>query len=232
MTTAIARPRTFLYMVLDESDSMDKIRHKTISSYNEFLDGQRRVRVDELFVSLVKFADGVTVVYKTVPIAKTTDLKLPQYVPTGMTALYDGIGSAIEEAAKAAGPKDRVLIVILTDGEENRSRYWDKTRLRREVAARRELGNWTFVLLGANVDAMKMGRDIGVDPGNTQNYTVEDVGGALATAGSGVKQYRQSDDLNTKRFFNQPKTWERPEWAAGGEMVDPEDDNVGEEAQN
>ncbi|CAN5679376.1 hypothetical protein BH24ACT15_BH24ACT15_32190 [soil metagenome] len=209
-TRAIARTRTFLYLVLDESQSMEGERRRVISAYNEFLHSQRRQRVDELFVTLLKFNTGVRAVYRALPVESAPTLQPKQYEPSGLTALYDGIRVAIAQADEEAGATDRVLVVVLTDGEDNSSRI-DKRDLRRVMDDRRSRGNWTFVLLGAGVDIDRLAVDLGVSGGNTAS--TEDFTEALRRVDRNVSVYRSDDALRTDRFHHPPKRWRRPTWA-------------------
>lgn len=205
-------------MVLDASSSMDAVRKETISAYNEFLNAQRRTRVDELFVTFLTFQSDVSLVYRALPIADAPVLRPQQFTPGGMTALYDGIETAIRAADEDIRSTDRVLVVVLTDGEENASRRTKKSSLRALMDARRARGNWTFVLLGASgYDADTLASDLGVPTGNTTNYA--DVGAALSRTGVNVTDYRGRDDLKTDQFFHPVKRWARPSWAKPSVVV-------------
>lgn len=222
-STAIARPRTFLNLVLDESSSMDDIKARTLSAVNEFLDDQRRDRIDELFVTITLFGSPgkVRTLCKAVPIAELAPLTGQQYRPQGMTALYDGIAFALADMAKAAGAGDRVLNVIVTDGEENASREVRSLdhllAIKRNYEAR---GNWTFVFLAANIDAVKVGADMGFQPGNVNSYDADDqgVGQAMQRVSQNLKTYRTRDDLSTDTFYHPPKRWSRPQWASSPQV--------------
>lgn len=217
-STAVARPRTFLNLVIDKSSSMEDVRALTIKAVNAFMAQQRGVRIDELFVSLFQFSDAVHASYTAVPIERVADLGQKDYRPDGMTALYDGVWTAIRSAEKAAGKGDRVLIVIATDGEENCScEVTSAAEMRKIVLRYAERGNWTFVFLGANGDAVRAGTAMGVKPGNVQDFSVRDVGEAMAKVSAGLVRYRTSDDLQTESFYEARK-FRRTAWAA--ESVD------------
>jgi hypothetical protein len=221
--TDVARPRTFLHLVLDESSSMDMVWDVTISSVNEFLQSQRRARIDELFVTLTKFSDArkVKTVYHNLPIADVPDLSRHSYIPSGGTALYDGVHEAMAKAEQDTGIGDRILIVVVTDGEENASREVTGPQLRRNVQERQDRGNWTFVFLAANIDALHAGQTMGFQDGNVDSYTTtrQGVQDAIQKVDAAVKQYRTADDLSTEAFYNQPKKWVRPQWAKNPGVV-------------
>ena len=91
-----------------------------------------------------------------------------------MTPLYDSVAHVIRmnDALELAKSKPKPIIVILTDGMENYStefsRRWGSGRgsdgeakLREMIRAREEAG-WLFVFLGATIDAVKVGTDMGI----------------------------------------------------------------------
>lgn len=92
-----------------------------------------------------------------------------------MTALYDAIGLSIDEAKSRfendpQSKPDRVLVVILTDGEENRSVEYDQKRIF-EMIDEQSKNDWEFIFLGANQDAMKTAEKMNIKSGNTMGFT-------------------------------------------------------------
>lgn len=217
---AIARPRTFLHLVLDESSSMTDVHAETVTAVNRFLATQRGNRIDELFVSLTKFNDydNIRTVFCGKPITDVRDLTHGDFQPGGLTALYDGILAAIEQTDrdKNVGKSDRVLIVTITDGDENHSRKVRGAPQMREIVQRyRNRGNWTFVLLSASGSATQTGSDMGMAPDNVRDFTVQDVGTALQRVSTQVSNYRATDDLQTDTFYTQAAKFRRTAWARG-----------------
>jgi len=71
----------------------------------------------------------------------------------------------------------------MTDGEENSSREWTLQGIRELVRSKESLGNWTFVFLGANIDAFMQGANLGVARPNAVRYDADnflEVYGSLA----------------------------------------------------
>ena len=70
-------------------------------------------------------------VCEAVPMREVPDLDHRAYEPGGMTALYDAIGHTmrITDDFVAANKPDQVLFVIMTDGEENSSREFDRKHI-------------------------------------------------------------------------------------------------------
>src|ERR1035437_7488867 len=88
--------------VVDESGSMLSQQGTIISGFNEQLNTMKQEEKENdvrYLVTLVKFSDTVTVLYKDKPLSEVPELTTSTYVPSGWTALYDAIGATIDTAA-------------------------------------------------------------------------------------------------------------------------------------
>jgi hypothetical protein len=216
-SSALARLRTYLNIVIDASSSMGAVRMATIEACNRFLEGQRHDRVDELFVTLTLFNRDVVVRYTARPIREAPLLSEATYVPEGSTALYDGVYHTLVAMERKVGVNARVLTVILTDGEENASTEIKTVDTFRGIIRDREArGNWTFVLLAAGSNAYKNGAAMGFQKGNVQQYSAANVTDAIAVVARGVTGYRHADHLQTRDFYTAPK-FRRPQWPQDSE---------------
>lgn len=106
------------------------------------------------------------------------DSIINRYQPRGMTALYDAIANTITTLdSSAAGRKgEKFLVVVMTDGGENSSREYGihadgKNRLFQLIKKYEKRGNWTFVYLGAGVEAYNEAVNVGFAAGNTISYS-------------------------------------------------------------
>ena len=155
---------TLIHIVLDKSGSMESVRQATIDWFNRFMHDQLEVGGDAL-VSLTLFDSTVAEVCSAVQLRELTDLDRTTYRPDGTTALYDAVGAAITLtdaliATKVVQPQ-RVLFAIITDGQENDSRTYERAAIFDMVRLHEEAG-WSFVFLGANIDSYAAGRSVGV----------------------------------------------------------------------
>ena len=67
-----------------------------------------------------------------------------------MTALYDAIAEGVRLADKDKTPEERVIVVIMTDGEENSSRETTKQQVKDIISGYEAKGDWTFLYIGEN----------------------------------------------------------------------------------
>ena len=164
--------------VLDESGSMLAQQQVIINGFNEQLATMRQEEKAgdiRYLVTLTKFSDNATMIYKDVPLEQVADLTEQTYTPKGWTALYDAIGMTIDTATQ--GETD-VLVTILTDGFENKSREWKKAAIKTLIDIRQRENKWGFVYFGANQDAWTEASNLGVL--NAVNYTMANTGQAIS----------------------------------------------------
>lgn len=164
-------------VVLDETGSMLVVKAATISSYNEYV---RNLRADKNNAgsrfALTRFNTARTATEGPVDLGVAPLLTDASYQPASMTDLYDAIGKTIMRL-DAEAPSGPVIVVILTDGEENSSKEYTREAIQKLITEREATGRWTFVYLGANQNAWQVGQSIGVKGGNAMTYA----GTALGT---------------------------------------------------
>jgi uncharacterized protein YegL len=188
--------RTVIGFCLDESGSMDEggKRAAAIASFNEFLAAQQKLTVDECLLAIAAFNHKPRIMQMMVPIVNIPPLSTQTYIPSGSTALFDAISYTVKEIERGIQPDDRIVCVILTDGEENASRETTLQQVKDLIAAKEATGRWSFVYLSASPDAFADGAKMGIAAGNTA-YWVGDAGGVAMAAGgmsASIGNYRQS----------------------------------------
>ena len=111
-----------------------------------------------------------------------------KYNPSGCTAMYDGIGVAIDEIGErlAAMPEEerpeKNLIVIMTDGEENSSQVYQPSRVHEMIKHQEDKYNWTFLYIGTDIT-------------NTNDADRVGIGRKLATTRN--KMYKGYDTISS-----------------------------------
>ncbi len=173
--------KTYIGMVIDRSGSMNSIRDQTIDGINTFINEQR-ASGEDIVVSYAQFDDVYELVYDSVGLEFVPAITRETFVPRSMAALNDAIGKTINHVASyiAAQPDadrpNKVVMVIVTDGQENASRNFTSGAIRELVTDKQSNHDWQFVFLAANQNAVLTGRDYGIRAGSSMNYAANTVG--------------------------------------------------------
>ena len=170
-----------IIFILDESGSMQGTESDVIGGFNKFLEQQKAKAYEKSSVSLYKFNSSWSKIFSDLPLNEIRPLQPGDYTPGGLTALYDAIGIAISEADKqnrhtrpghiaesrpgliaesttecapgatAQSKPDMVMMVIITDGQENASREYDSRQVKRLIQEHEQNENWQFIYLGSDL---------------------------------------------------------------------------------
>ena len=190
---------THIYFLLDRSGSMQSIKSDTEGGFAAFVDEQRRTP-GECRVTLAQFDNHYDVVYADRPIADVPALVLE---PRGSTALLDAMGKLVTDsgARLAALAEDErpgtVIVAIMTDGHENASQEWTHPAIKALVEQQTTQWGWQFLYMGADQDAIEVGRNIGVAAANSVTYgrgKSRDVFANIAGKVSTVRNARAAGD--------------------------------------
>jgi hypothetical protein len=138
---------------------MSNIKQDMEDGFAEFLNAQRAIPGSVCRLTLVQFdADTerrirLDTIYASKPVAEAPYLDLE---PRGWTPLYDAIGTTVIQTRErlsrlpVAEQPERVLFVIITDGQENSSREWARQQVRQQIEQAQTRDHWEFLFLGAN----------------------------------------------------------------------------------
>jgi ABC-type glycerol-3-phosphate transport system substrate-binding protein len=107
------------------------------------------------------------------------------------------------ETRRAGGaPKESILFVTFTDGEENQSIEYRREQLF-DLVKKHEKEGWTFAYLGANQDAYAQGSRVGFSAASTQNFKGDGRGSREAFANLSSSVSRRRDRVRSgERFDN------------------------------
>lgn len=158
--------------VIDKSGSMYSLANDSIGGFNAFLEGQQLISGDAKF-TLALFNDDYDLIHENKALSEVPKLTEKTYRPSGSTALYDAIGNIIVKIDKHKADEDKVIFVILTDGEENSSKEFDEKAIAEMIS---QHDDWEFVFLAANQDAFATGQQLNIKPGSTRSYTSSQAG--------------------------------------------------------
>lgn len=188
---------TEIALVLDRSGSMDMVKNDTVGSFNTFIEDQKKVPGKVAF-TLVQFDDVYEIVHDGKDLQDIPALTSLTYTPRGSTALYDAIGTTLNKlGARIANMQEndrpeKVVFVILTDGEENSSKEFNASNVSEMITHQREKYKWEFIFLGANQDAIISAKTLGINAANAMSYSSTGVGtqAAVEDMSSNVRGYR------------------------------------------
>jgi hypothetical protein len=206
--------KTHIICILDRSGSMGSIIGASISGFNEFL-GKQKALPDKATITVVLFDDQYEILYDNVDIKKAELLNGEVWKPRGMTALYDTLFKTINtERVKLAKLGDeapaKVLVCIVTDGEENASEEYKGEQGRKQIISLIrdcEKNDWNFLYLASNQDAFAVGKNFGMSYGNTITYdaTAQGVAGMSMILNNATSNYR-SMNTNSGNFKKMSKS--------------------------
>ena len=191
---------THIAILLDRSGSMSRIASDMEGGLKTFLNEQKLVPGD-LTISLTQFDDKYTPIFVRRDVNDVEDIKI---VPRGSTALIDSAYQMIkdvDENLKSLPEEEKpekVLFLIITDGEENASTNFKLSDLKELITKQETEQNWTFVYIGANQDAFLNASSYGISTDFALNYEANTAG--VNTMYSSVSEATTSFRTTTSRF--------------------------------
>jgi len=161
---------THLSVILDRTGSMESIRDDVIGGFNAFLNEQKAAP-GFATMTLVQFdsQDPYEVLQSFVQVASVPELTRTTFVPRALTPLLDAIGRGINDLEQklAQMPEavrpSHVVMVIITDGQENASREFRRDQIGKMIAEK-QAQDWQFVFLSADLNAINDAMAVGVRP--------------------------------------------------------------------
>ena len=197
--------KTIVSFLLDETGSMDAVRDKTVSGFNEYVATLKNTETPTLLRLMTFNTDGFNVVYDCEDIQSVADLTRQSYRPRALTNLYDAIAKLVhdtEDYVKRMSPAPRVMCTIMTDGAENSSVEYSRAAIFKLVTDKEKEG-WAFAYLGANQDAWAASESIGIPRRNSANYEAEAPERALRSTAEATSRWvrRRRQVGKIERFF-------------------------------
>lgn len=152
-------PRMHASILIDASTSMAKIQRTVETSFNDYLDTLRE-QPAEVRASVGTFANQFKAIAVGVPLMQVPYLTRETYQPNGNTLLYDSLARAILMLDGQLAERDRALVVIVTDGQDNISSEFTEDEIADMVRLRVATGRWTFIFIGPD---KSVGVRLGID---------------------------------------------------------------------
>ncbi len=200
-------------IILDESGSMENIKKTIIQGFNEIVQTVKGIEKEfpeqEHFISLVTFNGlGNKILHFIDPAGKLEQIDSERYQPGASTPLYDAMGFSISKLRQVLGNQTdyNVLVTILTDGEENASKEYSGTDIKKLIEELK-LNRWTFTYIGADHDVEKFASSISIT--NTMIFTKaeRDIHKMFASEMSARSKYSKKISMNEAASdnFYEPK---------------------------
>jgi hypothetical protein len=119
-----------LCVILDETGSMDSYRADVVDAYNNMLSALRDSKTaDDILISTWFFNTQSKLLHGYTDLAHAPSLGRGNYAPDGGTALFDAVLDGLTgvvaygQDLRNNGISTKVIVVVLTDGEDNSSRH-------------------------------------------------------------------------------------------------------------
>jgi uncharacterized protein YegL len=178
---AMKKGLTELVFILDKSGSMSGLEKDTIGGYNSMLEKQKAID-GECHITTVLFDNNYELLHDRIDIKAVSPITEKEYQVGGSTALLDAIGMTIHKIGNAQKHTaddyraEKVMFVIITDGEENSSREYSAEKIKAQIERQKKNYGWEFIFLGANINAVETAGRFGISADRAQNYHADSEG--------------------------------------------------------
>ena len=172
---------TELVFILDKSGSMHGLEQDTIGGFNSMLQKQKELD-GECRITTVLFDNRYELLHDRIDIRAVSPMTEKEYQVGGTTALLDAIGRTVQKLVSVQKNTakeyraDRVLFVIITDGQENASQEYSSDKVKGLIQLEKEKYGWEFLFIGANIDAVETARHFGINEDRAVNYHADSQG--------------------------------------------------------
>lgn len=171
-------------IIIDASSSMDSKTSEIIGGLKSLFSDIRNDMSENKDVKtktiICQFASAgqFKVLLNSSKIKKITDEIAENYKPSGMTALYDGIGNGFALVDKK---QDGVFVSILTDGGENDSKEFSSEMIKK-LFKKANKKKWGLTFMGTTQSAIDNAVSLGVSSSNTFAFADNAVGVGVSNA--------------------------------------------------
>jgi uncharacterized protein YegL len=175
---------------------MDSSKVEVINAVNKFICDQKSIKDDNAKIYFLTFSNVVKTLYSDIALDDIPLLTENTYQPLGFTALYDAIAEGVQQVEKNKKSDDRVICVIITDGEENSSKKTTLSDIQKLIMEHEANNDWTFVYIGKNPDSWKS--KSGTKSNNSIDYDTPD---SINTSSHPILSFRQSQHTSSNDLF-------------------------------
>ena len=202
------KSKTYYNLILDQSGSMSNSRIETLNAVNAQIESCRQIESkhenQELILSLTLFNDNAHSLFSKKSPNQVPLLTQKQYEPNGCTALLDAIGMQINLMEEVIQPGDDVVMVILTDGQENASQYFNFKQISERISKLKATERWTFSFMGADIDAWDIARRLDIDRDEVVSFNKREMSKQMNSVSNDIGEFMKlkSEGVKKKGFFS------------------------------
>ncbi len=205
---------TELLFILDKSGSMYGLEQDTIGGFNALLKENQQLKTP-CHITTILFDHQINILHDRLDIQTIKPLTEKDYLIGGSTALFDAIGYGISKINNVLKQIDaNVLVVIITDGNENSSREYTGPQIKSMINQLKDK-NWEFIFLGANIDVGEFAQQVGIDKSRAKSFHSDKKGTQLnyKVMNETIKNYRQNQRIDDKQLDEIDKDFQtRKKW--------------------
>jgi len=209
----VKNKKTFYHLVLDHSGSMSDCWPQTMSGlqdqFKKVKDLQQAHPDQEFYISLCIFDNVIEFPLPVTPANMVQVNFLDGIQPRSNTALLDAIGDSIRHIELHAGnlldrKEASVVMVVLTDGQENASRRYSGSMIRREMDRLQATDLWSFSFLGADFDITATAEAFNAGAHSAMNFSKANMSRAFVELENKMEEYvSEKRSGNIKKEFLQ-----------------------------
>lgn len=180
--------------ILDASGSMEYMGKEPIQAINAFIETQKETATGKETFSLITFSTLFKTIIDNENLLSMEPVNQNSYITEGFTALNDAICSTIKTTLESDKPDDKILLVI-TDGQENASKKYKKSDVKKYISLVEEKNNWKVIFLGANMDALEEGTNLSISQTRCSQFDQQTPGNLLEicrSASDSANKYRRA----------------------------------------
>lgn len=144
----MSKEKVKVVLVVDASSSMHSTKQETIDAVENLINEHRNLKDKKVRLQIYTFDSSVKNLVPLTKLKEYTNSFASSYNPSGMTALFDGIGKAISENINDT-EYAKTSLIILTDGQENSSQEFSKASATALITKVQDELGWDVTYLGA-----------------------------------------------------------------------------------
>lgn len=187
-----------IHIALDQSSSMMTVQKDALRALNNQLDTYRKESKSNnisTYVSVTTFSSYVSTALEPTDIKEADNVDENSPLQGGNTAFYDAIGDAIQRVKvkyQGIGSDTSKVIIVITDGEENWSREYNRGNIKRMIKEETDKGFTSFVICCPPHKKKWIAEDLGIPLGNIMEWE---------GTKEGVERMDNSLQMGTQSFY-------------------------------